>query len=141
MDILYDGYNDAEKMPEGREILLLPGSRPRALKDVKLLLDTALILKRESNLNFRMVLAPTIDYENFLNVCKNYGWDFDLNNNELFNTNTKIELTQKSIAAASNGVKILIGLGGTANQLCAGLGIPVISINEKSALLYHEADF
>ncbi|MDO4786686.1 MAG: tetraacyldisaccharide 4'-kinase, partial [Fretibacterium sp.] len=25
----------------------------------------------------------------------------------------------------------LIGLGGTANQLCAGLGIPVVSIDEK----------
>ena len=28
-------------------------------------------------------------------------------------------------------MKILLGLGGTANQLCAGLGIPVISIDEK----------
>ena len=131
MDILFDGYNDIEKMPEGREVLLLPGSRPRALKDVKLLLDAAVILKRDSNLNFRMVIAPTIDYENFLDVCKNYGWEFDLNTHEIYNASTRIELTQKSIAAAANGIKILIGLGGTANQLCAGLGIPVISINEK----------
>ena len=26
---------------------------------------------------------------------------------------------------------ILIGLGGTANQICAGLGLPVVSIDEK----------
>ena len=40
-------------------------------------------------------------------------------------------MTNEAIARAAEGVKILVGLGGTANQLCAGLGIPVISIDEK----------
>ena len=45
--------------------------------------------------------------------------------------NISISLSYENIAKSVNGVKILLGLGGTANQLCAGLGIPVISIDEK----------
>ena len=33
------------------------------------------------------------------------------------------------------GADLLIGLGGTANQVCAGLGIPVLSIREKGKLV------
>ena len=33
------------------------------------------------------------------------------------------------------GADLLIGLGGTANQVCAGLGIPVLSICEKGKLV------
>ena len=130
MDILYEGANE-KLLSNDREILLLPGSRARALKDVKLLLDTAIIIRHERELNFRMVLAPTIDFDEFIKSCKDYGWDFDGSSNELTHGAIRIELTTQSIASASNGIKILIGLGGTANQLCAGLGIPVISIDEK----------
>ena len=35
------------------------------------------------------------------------------------------------MAAAAAEATLLIGLGGTANQLCAGMGVPVISIDEK----------
>ncbi|MBQ7594981.1 MAG: tetraacyldisaccharide 4'-kinase, partial [Synergistaceae bacterium] len=49
----------------------------------------------------------------------------------LMKNDIKIFLTSETVATASQNVKILLGLGGTANQLCAGLGIPVVSINEK----------
>ncbi|MBQ6418708.1 MAG: tetraacyldisaccharide 4'-kinase, partial [Synergistaceae bacterium] len=40
-------------------------------------------------------------------------------------------LTSEDIARASDGVCLLLGMGGTANQLCAGLGIPVIAPDDK----------
>ncbi|MDR1378144.1 MAG: tetraacyldisaccharide 4'-kinase [Synergistaceae bacterium] len=42
-----------------------------------------------------------------------------------------IRLHQGEVSTAAVGVCLLIGLGGTANQLCAGMGIPVVSIDEK----------
>ena len=39
------------------------------------------------------------------------------------------------MADAAVRAELLIGLGGTANQLCAGLGVPVVSILEKGKLI------
>lgn len=136
-----DDRGKREKIEKNVLIMLLPGSRNRAYKDLKLLLDSAIELKktREFNFNFRMVLAPTLELKKFKDSCENYGWRFcdnfisrDIINNNIKNIkNIKIEVTSEAIAAAARDVKLLIGLGGTANQLCAGLGIPVISIDEK----------
>ena len=133
MDLLYEDDNyDAQNIynPEsGNVILLLPGSRLRACKDVKLLLDAVEILNSHGEDNFRMVLAPTLPVNEFIQSCESYNWH--VNNDSLTKNNIKIELTSRAIAGSTQGVKILLGLGGTANQLCAGLGIPVISIDEK----------
>ena len=130
MDLLYEDENF--NFDDGGEnkniILLLPGSRLRACKDVKLLLDTAEILG-EGRI-FRMVLAPTLPFEEFFKACKSYGWE-KINSDTLIKGKIKISLSYESIAKSAKDVKILIGLGGTANQLCAGLGIPVVSIDEK----------
>ena len=52
-------------------------------------------------------------------------------NDTLTKNQITISISYESIAKSIDGVKILLGLGGTANQVCAGLGIPVISIDEK----------
>ena len=135
MDLLYEDENyDSGKIysPEfGDVILLLPGSRLRACKDVKLLLDAAEILSSQGESKFRMVLAPTLPVKEFLTSCESYGWKVSITHDSLIKNGINIELTSRSIASSTQGVKILLGLGGTANQLCAGLGIPVISIDEK----------
>ena len=117
------------KRVKGDVILLLPGSRMRACRDVKMLLDAAEILSAEGEESFRMVLAPTLPDDEFLNACESYGWT--VNDGVLHHNGIAITLTHETIATAAEGVKLLLGLGGTANQLCAGLGIPVISIDEK----------
>ena len=125
MDLLYE----CENYEKGNVILLLPGSRARADKDVKLLLDAAELMSSEGEKSFRMILAPTLNFEKFFEACESYGWEKF--NNSLVKNQNKIELSFESVAKSVDGVKILLGLGGTANQLCAGLGIPVISIDEK----------
>ena len=125
MDLLCEEENF--EFETGDVILLLPGSRLRACKDVKLLLDAAEILGEN---DFRMILAPTLPFEKFFEACESYGWK-KINSGTLEKGKIKISLSYESIAKSVQGVKILLGLGGTANQLCAGLGIPVVSIDEK----------
>ncbi|MBQ7217818.1 MAG: tetraacyldisaccharide 4'-kinase [Synergistaceae bacterium] len=126
MDLLCD---DVHEHKRGNVILLLPGSRIRACRDVKMLLDAAEILADEGESEFRMVLAPTLPVSEFLRACENFGWHCE--KNTLTHDGITIALTNETVASAAEGVKILLGLGGTANQLCAGLGIPVISVDEK----------
>ena len=126
MDLLCE--NGAEYV-RGDVVLLLPGSRQRACNDVKLLLDAVEIMSAGGEGVFRMVLAPTLPFDDFFAACESYGWRKC--SDTLTKNNITISLTYEPVARAVDGVKILLGLGGTANQLCAGLGIPVISIDEK----------
>ena len=96
-------------------VLLLPGSRERAYEDMKLLLDAVKILGTEYR--FIMIIAPTLDEAKIsLLISEDYP---------------KIELSTMPIAKAAQMAHIVLGLGGTANQVCAGYGVPVISIEEK----------
>lgn len=126
MDLLCD---DIRGHKTGNVILLLPGSRVRACSDVKMLLDAAEILGAEGESEFRMVLAPTLPVKEFLKACESFGWQCE--KDALTRNGIAVALTDEAAARAAEGVKILLGLGGTANQLCAGLGIPVISVDEK----------
>lgn len=128
MDLLYEYDEEIHEHVKGNVILLLPGSRKRACNDVKLILDAVKIIA-ETESHFRMVLAPTLPLDEFFDSCRASGWN--VKDNMLVCDDIHIELTSEPIARAVDGVKILLGLGGTANQLCAGLGIPVVSIDEK----------
>ncbi len=134
MDLLGDVPSSPPPAPPGADevplVLLLPGSRPRAYQDVNLLLDAALRLNSARPCAFRMVLAPTLSLDRLATACE--GWAY---NTELMclehEGGVTVPLTRDPIAGTTCGVSLLMGLGGTANQLCAGLGIPVISIDEK----------
>ena len=120
------------------KVLLLPGSRIRAYSDAKLLLDAAELLQGKRPCSFLMVLAPTLSISTLTDSCE--GWTFheDLSSETsgyIEKDGLRIELTCQDVAFAANGAVLLIGLGGTANQLCAGMGLPVVSIEEKGKLV------
>ena len=96
-------------------VLLLPGSRERAYEDMKLLLDAARILGEEYR--FILVIAPTLEEAKISSLISE---DYP-----------EIELSTMPIAKAAQMADIVLGLGGTANQVCAGYGVPVVSIEEK----------
>ena len=112
-------------------VMLLPGSRLRAYDDVKMLLDAVLILQSKKTCDYVMTLAPTISRERLIDACE--GWEIEEvdKSAKLKKDGVEICLHQGDVPAAASGARLLIGLGGTANQLCAGMGIPVVSINEK----------
>ena len=124
MDLLGDTHCE-----NGNVILLLPGSRKSAISDVATLLGAVEILAAHGFTLYRMVLAPTLNFEAFFKACELHGWLH--NGNNLVKHNSVINLSYDDIATASDNALILLGMGGTANQLCAGLGIPVIAPDNK----------
>lgn len=133
MDLLDEVKNPAFVWGErGAKILLLPGSRPRAYEDIKLILDTVSLLAAKMECSFVMVPAPTIDIKKMTENL--VGWELSDDGTELFSKEISVTVCYEPVAAVAYGAELLIGLGGTANQLCAGLGIPVVSIIERGKL-------
>lgn len=131
MDLALDA--DTGEDPWGEHphprVMLLPGSRPRAYDDIKLLLDAVKMLSDELACSYIMVLAPTIDRERMLDAVP-YECEGDI----LHVGSAMVNIFHGAIASVAYGADILIGLGGTANQVSAGLGVPVVSILEKGKL-------
>ena len=117
---------------KGFKILLLPGSRPRAYDDIKLVLDTVTLLASKMECCFVMVPAPTIDLKKMTENLD--GWTLSEDGGTLRSSAAEVTICRAPVAAAAYGAELLVGLGGTANQLCAGLGVPVVSIIERGKL-------
>ena len=117
---------------KGFKILLLPGSRPRAYDDIKLVLDTVTLLASKMECCFVMVPAPTIDLKKMTENLD--GWTLSEDGGTLRSAAAEVTICRAPVAAAAYGAELLVGLGGTANQLCAGLGVPVVSIIERGKL-------
>lgn len=116
---------------DGFRVLLLPGSRRRAYEDVRLLLDAVELLSERMACSYLMVIAPTLRMEELLASCR--GWtSFEENGRKgIRKGKASIFFFFGSLPAVTGGAHLLIGLGGTANQVCAGMGVPVVSIEEK----------
>lgn len=125
-----DDSDPWEGLPRPR-VMLLPGSRPRAYQDITLLLEAVDLLNEEKPCGFVMVLAPTIDRGRLLGVevCARVEGE-----RALLRRGASVHLYAGPIAAVARGADLLIGLGGTANQVSAGLGVPVLSISERGKL-------
>ncbi len=116
------------------KVLLLPGSRERAYGDIRLLLAAARLLWEREKASFVMVVATTLDRERLLKGCPE--WNFvEAGRIAHQNDGPRIVVTGDEVAEAARGADLVLGLGGTANQICAGLGIPVVSVIEKGKLV------
>ncbi len=139
MDLAWDNKKvEASLWEDGRRVLLLPGSRQRAYKDIGLLLETVERMGLLKKLSLVLVVAPSLSLKRLAEAAEDLGgWTFvaDSGIKALYKGPLKILLYDGEVADAAAGAELLIGLGGTANQVCAGLGIPVLSIIEKGKLV------
>ena len=111
-------------------VLLLPGSRERAYDDLGLLLGAAEVIALEEDCRFEMVVASTLERERLLEKAPSWRVDSpDVIRHE--KGKPEVRLFSGEVSRAASRSDILIGLGGTANQICAGMGLPVVSIDEK----------
>ncbi|MDI9371003.1 MAG: tetraacyldisaccharide 4'-kinase [Synergistaceae bacterium] len=147
MDITCD--NTIEPVPWGADdlprILLLPGSRRRAYDDLRLLLRAVErvqeALLTTGGASYMMVVAPTLDTDRLLQACEEArsadgtAWmpvrGSDTNGLRVSKNGCEISFFFGPLPAVAGRAHVLIGLGGTANQVCAGMGVPVVSIEEK----------
>lgn len=134
MDLLENKLNflNVWEEPAKHKIILLPGSRPRAYADVKLILNAAKNLSERIECSFVMVTAPTIDVDKLAGEL--IGWKLRSDGESIESDGIRVKIYKGEVADAAHGADLLIGLGGTSNQLCAGLGVPVVSILEKGKL-------
>lgn len=130
MDLLCDnkeGDHPWTGNGEKTRILLLPGSRERAYRDMSLILQAALLLKDMIRAEFTAVMAPSISIGKM--IRENPGWSFV--EDHLQKGEFRIRVLKGNLVGAARNADIVLGFGGTANQLCAGMGKPVVSIMEK----------
>ena len=80
---------------------------------------------------FVLVPAPTLDMNRLLSGLSGWSREGDW----IFSDSLRVRLHCASLAVAAREADLLLGLGGTANQVCAGLGVPVVSIIEKGKLV------
>lgn len=135
MDLTCDNTNGTFEWPGEKEVrvLLLPGSRKRAYHDMKLLLDAALILYDKVPCVFVAVIAPSLDIKQLVAAAP--GWSLMENESGIEKNGLRVFFHFGTLVSAAARAHILLGLGGTANQVCAGLGVPVVSIYEKGKLV------
>ncbi|MEG1800266.1 MAG: tetraacyldisaccharide 4'-kinase, partial [Synergistaceae bacterium] len=91
---------------DGKRVLLLPGSRPRAYADAKLVLDAAAELSKRQNCSYVMVAAPTIDIEKLIGSTE--GWSF--NGESLISADMpklSIRVCRKEVAVAAYNADLL----------------------------------
>ncbi len=115
----------------GRRILVLPGSRDRAYRDLPLLLDALELVARKAPVSAVLVVASTISTQRLVRAAS--GWHFDETGSvpSLRKNGLTVKVFSGEVSQAARGAEVLLGLAGTANQICAGLGIPVVSVDEK----------
>ncbi len=133
MDLLKENLKPADRLSGG--ILFLPGSRERAYNDFVFLLDVAIALNKIRPLNRKIyiLVAPTVDIKKLCLIARSKGWSvFEVDDCVwIANRGVKIWMGKTSLDWVIKRCCIVVGLGGTANQLCAGVGMPVVSIDEK----------
>ena len=131
MDLQCD-VNDREKLwQNGARILVLPGSRSRTYHDVQYVLGALAKIADNRAVSAVMVLAPSISPGKIVQSAPE--WYFDGEN--LVRKNITVRLFMGDVTQVAAGAELLLGLAGTANQVCAGLGIPVLSILEKGKMV------
>jgi tetraacyldisaccharide 4'-kinase len=118
-----------EGIPSPR-VMLLPGSRPRAYRDAPMLLDAVKLISEKMTCGFVMVVAPTLDTRALLS-----DFNYRFRGDRLRVGSASVVVYKGPIASAARRADLLIGLGGTANQVSAGLGVPVVSILERGKLV------
>jgi tetraacyldisaccharide 4'-kinase len=137
MDLARDNKGEKEYFAGSAgspKVLLLPGSRERAYEDISLLLAAARLLREREKASFVMVVASTLDRKRLLEGCPE--WDFvEAGRIAHQDGRPHIVVTGDEVAEVARGADLVLGLGGTANQICAGLGIPVVSVLEKGKLV------
>ena len=132
MDLTADPVPGGSPWTEGegsRRVLLLPGSRQQAYGDTGLLLEVARRLHREEPTRFVLVPAPTLDLDRLMGEQRDWTWRPEVS--LLSCGDLEVRVFSGSLADAARGAEVLLGLGGTANQVCAGLGVPVVSLDDR----------
>ncbi|GEM_PF-983462 len=116
-------------------VLLLPGSRSSAYQDMGLLLDVASRMVDDGfGGRFYCLVSRGLNLSAMLQGAIERGFKV-LQVGErpcLCKGKTAVELWSGGLEHLVRRCSLVVGLGGTANQICAGFGLPVVSVDDKA---------
>lgn len=115
----------------GRRIIVLPGSRQRTYQDLTLLLDSLVEIRQRCLISAILVVAKSISVKELVTAVP--AWKAQQRDGRywLVCNGLEVFLYEGEVADVAASAEVLLGMAGTANQVCAGLGVPVVSVNEK----------
>ncbi len=120
-------------VPEGRRrIGFLPGSRDEAYDNFPGLLACCEAIVRTApdgvHVAFFAAIAPTLDVARMARVAGPAGWRYEAEQDTLEGPEgLTVQLCRGSFSAWIHLVEGVVGLAGTANEQCVGLGLPVVT--------------
>ena len=120
MDVIEAGQLPPRPLPV---VVLLPGSRDDAAKNLTTLLQLCAALRRTRPITFICALPATLTQEAVQRAIYLIGWQE--RDGRLESEQTQV-LISRSFGPAVRAADVVVGLAGTANEQAAGLGKPVV---------------
>lgn len=119
--------------PEALALLLLPGSRADASRNLLQLLKACARIHAKAGTTFVCALAPAVRTVEVIRAAGASGWEPD---GEYLRRGEVRVLLTRDFGAAVRTAAVTIGVGGTANEQAAGMGVPVVAFPPPEALQF-----
>ncbi|MDR7434012.1 MAG: lipid-A-disaccharide synthase-related protein [Armatimonadota bacterium] len=128
MDCLHISGEDFGIPPGQPVVVLLPGSREEAKRNLALMARACDLLARVhgDTVAFLCPLAPSFRDEFLHDVAQALGGEWNSTSRRLTFKEAEIQITRK-FADALHRATVVLGMAGTANEQAAGLGKPVVA--------------
>jgi uncharacterized protein (TIGR03492 family) len=114
-------------------VLLLPGSRADAARNLLQLLKVAVAVTAEVGARFVCALPPTLSILEVLKPAQEAHWQAA---GECIERGETRVLLTRDFGAALRAAAIAVGLAGTANEQAAGMGRPVVAFAPPGAVQF-----
>ncbi|MCD6156313.1 MAG: hypothetical protein J7J32_04665 [Candidatus Atribacteria bacterium] len=108
-------------------VIILPGSRTLQLEKLSVLLEAVFLVSQEIPVEWVLVKAPGQSLEELVSFVPDWHCDGDY----FLREGLSVRIFRGPLANIAGGADLVVGFGGTANQICAGLGIPVLAVGGK----------
>lgn len=122
--------------PRAPVVLLLPGSRADALRNMTVLLRLCRRVAEHEPAIFVAALPPALEMARLVREAVAARWAID---GTFLRSPTAAVLLTRDFGSAVRRATVVIGLAGTANEQAAALGIPVVAFAPAGAVQYRAA--
>jgi uncharacterized protein (TIGR03492 family) len=122
--------------PGAPVVLLLPGSRPDAPRNMAVLLKLARRVVQSEPAIFAVPLPPSVEMARVIRDATSAGWTVDA---AFLRSPAAAVYVTRDFGAAVRRATVAVGLAGTANEQAAALGTPVVAFPPMGAVQYTRA--
>ena len=136
VDVIPEPAGPLPLPPGAPVVLLLPGSRPDAPRNMAALLMLARRVAETEPAIFEVALPPSVEMARMIRKATSAGWTVD---GAFLRLPTAAVYVTRDFGAAVRRATVAVGLAGTANEQAAALGTPVVAFAPRGAVQYTPA--